>query len=203
MLSGRRVQAGDKITDAQADELLAEQCEQWVVDVAKAVSWAIDDVQASVLISFTHNLGAGALSGSTLAKMANAGRIDLAADQLNGWAVAGGAPQLGLLRRREYERRLFAGEAAESQAAYDAVWRLGTADLMPLYQRAFAEAKAWGWQPDTPAVALHAGAAVAVAAPKPLSKPTPVVSPAQSTPEPTADELMDAFNPTVPEGDAQ
>jgi lysozyme len=180
MLNGRRVQMGDRITQAQANELLTDQCEQWVRDIVADVSWPLNEMQASVLISFTHNLGGGAMQGSTLAKMLNAGRVDLAGDQLNGWAVAGGKPQLGLLRRREYERRLFHGEATEGQADYNAVWALGEAALMPLYQRAFAEAKAWGWNPQ----------AAPIATPIVHPAPVPVASGAQSA----ADALDDQYN---------
>ncbi len=150
MPSGRRVQAGDAITEPQAAALLAIQCERWVTVVADAITVPLEQAQAAVLISFTHNLGPNALAGSMVAKMANAGRLDLAGNQLNGWVVSAGQRVLGLERRREYERRLFAAEVAEGLAAYGAVWAIGEAVLLPLYQRAFAEARAWGWGAETP-----------------------------------------------------
>ncbi len=150
MPSGRRVQAGDAITEPQAAALLAMQCEKWVTVVAGSIAAPMTEAQAAVLISFTHNLGPNALPGSMIAKMANASRLDLAGNQLNGWAVSAGQRVLGLERRREYERRLWAGEAVEGLAAYDAVWALGDAALLPLYQRAFAEARVWGWGSEAP-----------------------------------------------------
>ena len=183
MPNGVKVRATDRLTQDQANALLVTQCERWVGVVEDAVSWPIDEAQAATLISFVHNLGPEALEGSTLAKMANAGNLSLAADQLGGWCVAGGKIELGLMRRREYERRVFIAQVQESAAAYDAVWRMQVHDLMPAYAKAFSDARAWGWKPEQAAVAVRAVA--------PAGKPVPH-APAQAS---EADALDDQFNP--------
>ena len=182
MLSGRRVQMGDRITSAQADELLAEQCDEWIVAVARSIAAPLTDAQAGALCSFVHNLGPNALDGSTLAKMANANRMDLAADQFSGWVVAGGVVSLGLMRRREYERQIFVGAMLESQAAYNAVWVMPEHTLLAYYQRAFTEARAWGWKGAAPAAAsaLHE---------RPATLPHPTPPPTQTADDLNAAEL--------------
>ena len=140
MPSGRPVQPGDRISQADADALRDRQARAWVAVVVGAVHVPLPVEWAAVLISFTHNCGPGALPGSTLAGMLNAGQATLAAGQLGGWVLAGGAISLGLMRRRELERRIALGA---DLSAFDAVWRLTEADLMPGYRRAFADAAAF------------------------------------------------------------
>ena len=181
MMSGRAVQAGDRITPAIAADLLAEQCEVWAANLSKALTVPIPVCMAVALMSFEHNLGGGALDGSTMAAMANAGRFTLAQNQLNGWAIAGGEVELGGLRRREYERRIAAGAVTECQVAHDAVWVMQEPALMPLYQRAFSEATAWGWKAPQPSKAVHAGT--------PVGKPVPIASRAQSADDAETDAL--------------
>ena len=161
---GRAVRPGDVLTQAQAEALLAVQLSTWAAELVGVVP-SVTVIQATALISFVHNLGIGNLRGSTLLKMLEAGKVALAGGQFNGWAEADGQVEIGLLRRREYERRIFMGETTEMASAYNAVWALGEAQLMPLYAKAFADARAW-----------NAG---------PVAKPTP--APAQ----PGADALME------------
>jgi len=61
------------------------------------------------LVSFTFNLGSGALRDSTLRRRLNRGddRTSLANDEFKKWVLAGGRVLEGLVRRREAERVLF------------------------------------------------------------------------------------------------
>jgi lysozyme len=59
------------------------------------------------IISFTYNLGAGRLRGSTLRKRINEERWEEAANQLLLWNLASGKVSRGLRLRREAERLLF------------------------------------------------------------------------------------------------
>ena len=59
------------------------------------------------LVSFTFNLGEGALSASTLRRLVNAGRLAEAASQFERWVFAGARKLPGLVRRRAAERALW------------------------------------------------------------------------------------------------
>lgn len=63
--------------------------------------------QHDALVSFTFNLGAGALEGSGLRKELNAGRYGRVPAELRKWVFAGGQRLEGLERRRAAEARLF------------------------------------------------------------------------------------------------
>lgn len=183
--AGMRVTgATHPITQAQADSIRNGQLIRWVSAVTVSIPGDLTGNQAAALVSFTHNLGPNALDGSMIQKMLAAGNADLAGNQLNGWAVSAGKVVLGLLRRREFERRVWCDE--DPTSAYAAAWAMSEAELMPLYTRAFTEAAAW-----------RAAASPLIAAkqnpPHPIAKPVPVVSPQQSE----ADALDAEFNPTV------
>ena len=147
MPDGRPVRLGDTVSAAQADALSNRQTLEWVGVISGVISAPIPIEWAAALISFVHNLGRGRLPGSTLAAMLNAGRLDLAGRQLNGWVLVDGRLNLGVMRRREFERRITLGQG---MAAYDPVWQLGEGELMPLYRQSF-----------TDAAAFHAGSKVA------------------------------------------
>ena len=57
-------------------------------------------------LSWTYNVGVGAACGSTLVRLANAGALRGACDQLLRWNRAGGKIVRGLTNRREAERQL-------------------------------------------------------------------------------------------------
>ena len=59
------------------------------------------------LISFSFNLGAGSLKGSTLLKKLNADDRAAAANEFLKWNKANGKVLAGLTKRRECERELF------------------------------------------------------------------------------------------------
>lgn len=63
---------------------------------------AVDDpYRLAALIDFTFNLGARALSGSTLRRRVNAGRWSDVPAEIRKWDKAGGRRLRGLTRRRE------------------------------------------------------------------------------------------------------
>lgn len=59
------------------------------------------------LVSFTYNLGGGALEESTLRKVLNTGDYAQAAEEFKRWVFAGGQVLDGLVARREREAQLF------------------------------------------------------------------------------------------------
>lgn len=63
----------------------------------------LPDSMKPAIISFTFNVGGGALCKSTLAKYANAGQFWAACGELRKWNKAGGKVLPGLVKRREAE----------------------------------------------------------------------------------------------------
>ena len=108
---GTRVRRGDIITQARADELLAWEAEKCAESVQALVHILLTPDQFSALISFTYNLGPGALKRSTLLKKLNAAAdYKGAANEFARWNRAGGKVLRGLTRRRLSERNLFLGK---------------------------------------------------------------------------------------------
>ena len=101
------VQMGDEITKAQALELLEADIERHADGVREHVDVLLTQAQFDALVSFTFNLGVGALKKSTLLRKLNAGDFQGAADELLRWVYAGGKELRGLVRRREAERAMF------------------------------------------------------------------------------------------------
>lgn len=104
------VEPGMGINEAQAEELLRQDLEEFEAAVSEAVQVSINPNQFSALVSFAFNLGAGSLFQSTLLKLLNQGDFSGAADQFPRWNKAGHQELPGLTRRRKAERALFLGQ---------------------------------------------------------------------------------------------
>lgn len=96
------------ITEIQATEYLMHEVEMKASAVEKIVKVPLNDNEYAALVSFSYNVGSGALQSSTLLKMLNAGADrKVVADQFLRWNKAGGKELPGLTRRRQAERSLF------------------------------------------------------------------------------------------------
>ena len=80
-------------------------------DVSNLVKVKLTQGQFDALVSFAYNLGARALSTSTLLQKLNAGDYTGAADEFPRWNKAGGKVLPGLTWRREAERALFLSDS--------------------------------------------------------------------------------------------
>lgn len=98
---------GQRITIAQATALLRQDVANFENAVTQAVRVPITENQFAALVSFTYNVGSGALNSSTLLRKLNAGDTFGAASEFLRWNRAGGNVLAGLTRRREAERSLF------------------------------------------------------------------------------------------------
>ncbi len=95
----------------------AELAEQWLIEdvgvarhyVQRLVDVSLSQHQQDALISFTFNLGGGALERSTLRRKLNRHEYRTASDEFMRWVWAGGRKLPGLVRRRMAERMLFLG----------------------------------------------------------------------------------------------
>ena len=113
---GHLVRPGEyftRINAAQAEAMLNSDLASARSTVERLVKTELNDNQFAALVSFTYNLGSGALERSTLLKLLNAGEIARAADEFVKWAKVHDPKTHavkvlpGLMRRREAEALLF------------------------------------------------------------------------------------------------
>ena len=105
--NGTLVKKGDKITQAQADQYIANDVATFERAVNMLVNVPLNQNQFDALVSFTYNLGATNLSASTLLKKLNSKDYNGAAGEFQKWNKAGGKVMTGLVRRRKAEMELF------------------------------------------------------------------------------------------------
>jgi lysozyme len=98
----------DPITQEQADQLLANDLQNFEDAVNGMVADATQQQQFDAMVSFAYNLGESALRGSTLLRMHNSGDYTGASQQFGRWNHAGGRVLPGLTRRRAGEAAVYA-----------------------------------------------------------------------------------------------
>lgn len=106
---GTTIKPGEytSITKEQGEALLRKSISGFERSVKNLVKVPLNQNQYDALVSFTYNVGAGALKRSTLLKKLNSGDYSGAADELLKFTKANGKVLEGLVRRREKERNLF------------------------------------------------------------------------------------------------
>ena len=114
---GRKVQRGDACTLEQAVEYLAHDLQGFERAVAEMVRVPLTGNQFASLVSLAYNVGIGALRGSTLLRLLNAGDYAGAANQFPRWNRGGGRVLPGLVKRRAAERDLFLSADSAPQHA--------------------------------------------------------------------------------------
>lgn len=100
------------VSQAQAVALLRADVAVAERAVLRLICVPLTDGQFGALVSFTFNLGAGALQRSALRRCVNDARHDDAAAQFGRWVWAGGRKLAGLVARRDAEARLYRGGGA-------------------------------------------------------------------------------------------
>ena len=106
-------------TDLECENLLFSDMSLSERGVARMVKVDLSIYEFAALVSFTFNLGVGALQRSTLLRKLNRGDKIGAADQFPRWNMAGGKVLLGLQRRRWAERLVFLGREVQ-ESIYEA-----------------------------------------------------------------------------------
>lgn len=91
------------ITQAEATELLRKDVRIAERAVLRLISVPLTDGQFEALVSFTFNLGAGALQRSTLRRKVNRGEHESVSAELMKWVWAGGIKSYGLHKRCQAE----------------------------------------------------------------------------------------------------
>ena len=104
---GTPVKKGDVITKERSEELLLHEVSKSVQAVNDYISVELTQNQFDALVSFTYNLGIGALKNSTLRKKVNVKDFDGAAKEFLRWCNVNGKMIPGLLKRRTKESFLF------------------------------------------------------------------------------------------------
>lgn len=95
------------INEAQAEELLRQDAIIAERAVLRLINVPLTDGQFDALVSFTYNLGGGALQRSTLRRKINREEHAEVPEQFMRWVWAGGRKLKGLVRRRYAECLLY------------------------------------------------------------------------------------------------
>lgn len=107
---GKPIEPGTIWSKERADRRFEQHLGQFERQVITALGSSIHNTsqeQFDALVSFTYNVGAGALTSSTLLRMHKAGNHAGAADQFGRWNKAGRRVMAGLTRRRAAEAELY------------------------------------------------------------------------------------------------
>ncbi len=102
------------LTRPEARALLKRDLKQYADAVTAAVKVPLNANQYGALVSWTYNVGVGAMKGSTLIKKLNAGDYAAVPSELAKWNKAKGKVLKGLTRRRDAEAALFAQKPASA-----------------------------------------------------------------------------------------
>lgn len=95
------------ISESIAEALLRQDVRSAERAVRRLIQAPLIQGQFDSLVSFTYNLGGGALQRSTLRRVINRGHHHEVPRQLRRWVWAGGRKLKGLVRRREAEAELY------------------------------------------------------------------------------------------------
>ena len=108
-IAGTNVSWKNGITDAQIEDLLAQDVVRFEDAVNDLVTVYLTQYQFDALVSFSFNVGVGAFEKSTLLKVLNQKLYENIPAQLARWNKAGGRPVAGLTNRRRAEALLWNG----------------------------------------------------------------------------------------------
>lgn len=101
--NGAKVKVGDKITQAQADELLLTLLPKYEKTVNNNIKVALTQNQFDALVSFCWNCG----SSNTLFSKVNSNASDLISWWCSHYITGGGKTLSGLVKRRKAESELY------------------------------------------------------------------------------------------------
>ena len=113
------VQPGMTITYQEANAILVRDLGKYEDAVDRLVKVPLTQNQFDALVSFTYNVGEGALAKSTLLKKLNAGQYDAVPAELMKWTKGGGKELPGLVRRRRAECAMWRGVSDSSSPDTD------------------------------------------------------------------------------------
>jgi len=97
----------DGIDELEALDLLKTDVQKAEQVVLRLINVPLTDGQFDALVSFTFNLGGGALQRSTLRRKVNRGEHSAVPAEFMKWVWAGGRKQKGLVKRRNSEMNFY------------------------------------------------------------------------------------------------
>jgi lysozyme len=100
------VEIGERHTKIECQEMLATDLPRYEAMVEKCIHVPMPDYRHAAIISFTYNVGGGALCKSSVARKLNAGDVQGGCDALLLYDKANGKVIKGLQTRRQSERKL-------------------------------------------------------------------------------------------------
>ena len=110
VLPGEQSRFDGGLIREEAAELLRRDVRIAESAVLRLITSPLADGQLDALVSFTFNLGAGALQRSSLRKKVNRGEHGDVPSELMKWVWSAGRKLPGLMRRRQAEGKLYRGE---------------------------------------------------------------------------------------------
>ncbi len=105
------------ISETEASVILLWDVREAEQAVSRLVRVDLTQGQFDALVDFTFNLGSSRLAGSTLLHTLNAGKFDVAAQELLRWDHAGTHQVAALKARRAAEFHLWTGNETKQEAA--------------------------------------------------------------------------------------
>lgn len=105
--STENVGPGDTVTEAEAEQMLADDLLYASKSVDDLVDVELPQNEYDALVSFVYNVGREAFRNSTLLRMINNDDKENCGSQFLRWTKANGKVLPGLARRRTAERELF------------------------------------------------------------------------------------------------
>lgn len=110
--TGPGIRNGTCWTQAQADERLARDVDKFMSGVRSRIKRPVTESELGAMTSLAYNIGLDAFGKSTLLRLFNEGKKELAAKQFDVWRRAGGRVLQGLVDRRAVERSVFEGRGS-------------------------------------------------------------------------------------------
>ena len=106
--TGPDVYRGLSISEDKAEQLLVQDLHRFERAVREQIAVALTQHEFDAIVSFTYNVGEGALSTSTFRRRMNAGddKATCFREEFPKWVNGGNGPLPGLVRRREAEVEL-------------------------------------------------------------------------------------------------
>jgi len=99
----------EQIDDSKAEELLYQDIDKAEKSVLRNIIVELTQGQFDALISFTFNLGGGALQRSSLRQKINRREYEAAPKELMRWVYTNGIKLPGLVKRRQAEVAIYLG----------------------------------------------------------------------------------------------
>lgn len=118
--TGADVYPGLRISKIRAEELLVKDLRRFEDAVETLIDVELNQNEFDALVSFTYNVGEGALGDSTLRRRLNAeeDKCPVFQQELPRWVNGGNGPMPGLIRRREAEAELACTPVVQSQETF-------------------------------------------------------------------------------------